>query len=211
MAEPHLLPRDGSSLNSILSSIFTAMTNADAQLEAYNGGPPIALRGAAKDLVDTIAQNIPVAQGLAPLTQEDALSIAGISQQVTAAGDKFLQDLVAAVPRFEANGLCQYLYEYTGNLTQVAGQFSEAAGSKFPDEYQGKAAEESARTQQQFVEVQQAFTPGVCVDHDVGYDAGDHMRSGNGTSPIIPIENAAPLASVSGGALMLVMATVLLL
>jgi N-methylhydantoinase B/oxoprolinase/acetone carboxylase alpha subunit len=115
-AQPKTMARDASTITNVLSSVATAMTNADSQLAAYHGGSPIALREASHNLYTVIHDNVETLKNMEPLTHDDVIAITDISIQVTTIGGKYLEDLGAAAPVFAANGLCEYLYNYSVEL-----------------------------------------------------------------------------------------------
>ncbi|KAI3318342.1 hypothetical protein HD806DRAFT_318989 [Xylariaceae sp. AK1471] len=163
-AQPNIMARNASTITSVLSSVFTAMTNADNQLLAYHGGLPTSLRDASTSLYNTLQGNIETLQNMDPLTHDDVIAITNISTQVTTIGGKYLEDLGAAAPIFEANGICDYLYNYSISLGTVVNDFFTAAKTKFPAEDQEYAAQEIEHTNAIFAKAQAALAPGACVN-----------------------------------------------
>ncbi|KAI2625146.1 hypothetical protein GGS21DRAFT_531515 [Xylaria nigripes] len=159
-----LVSRDTSVIVGLLTSIFDAMSDADNHVLEYQGGDPTALRESAVNLYSVINGSIAPAEVMAPLTLEDVIEIADISQQVTAIGSQFLDHLAAAAPVVAANGLCERAYEYSINLGQVSNDFFTTTKSKFPPESQEHATEEIDDTNERFVKAQSALAPDACVN-----------------------------------------------
>lgn len=112
-AHPNIAPRDPTTITSLLSSVFDAMTNADNLILEYHGGPPIALHQAGEAVLQVLEGGIGVAESLEPLSPGDVAAISCLSDKVTAAGTKYLNDISAAVPIWAANGLCELAHKFT--------------------------------------------------------------------------------------------------
>ncbi|KAI1327504.1 hypothetical protein F5Y16DRAFT_191997 [Xylariaceae sp. FL0255] len=196
VAESNHVTRDATTITKLLSDIFYSMTNADTQLLAYHGGPPFALREACEALYYTIASGTPVSAKMDPLTGGDAKAITEISQKVTFAGTKLLEDIIQAVPVFEKTGLCEHLYQYSVWLGKVSDEFFTTTKGKFPEEHQATAQQEITGTETLFAKVQAALAPGACVNEAEppkfcdkepwkGQD-GDHKGEGDEPKPSAP-------------------------
>ncbi|KAI1265604.1 hypothetical protein F5Y18DRAFT_426696 [Xylariaceae sp. FL1019] len=162
VAEAGILARDTTTITKLLNDVFGAMANADNQLLAFHGGSPAAFHDAAKELFKTIVESTPISREMEPLNDQDVQAIGPISQKLTEAGTKFLNDLIAAAPVFEKAGLCEYVFEYSIYLGQVSDDFFITTKNKFPADHQAAAQQEITGTEQLFIKVQQALAPGVC-------------------------------------------------
>lgn len=112
-AHPNVAPRDPTTITSLLSSVFDAMTNADNLILAYQGGPPIALHQAGEAVLEVLQGGIGTAQNIEALTPGDVAAISCLSDKVTEVGTKYLKDISAAVPLWAANGLCDLAHTFT--------------------------------------------------------------------------------------------------
>ncbi|KAI1148720.1 hypothetical protein F4825DRAFT_432992 [Nemania diffusa] len=110
--------RDATTITGLLTTIHDSMANVDEHLEQYHGGPPIALHQAGSALIQVLKESTETANCIAPLTIEDVISIAGVSQQVTDIGSKFLNELAEAAPLFAENGLCELTLKFTDGLSK---------------------------------------------------------------------------------------------
>jgi hypothetical protein len=111
--------RDATTITNLLSSISASMTKADNEVLAYHGGPPKGLVEAARELYDVIENGIETSRASCNLTHDDVVALTGISQEVSTAGAKLLNDLAAAAPVWSENGLCGHAYNYTVHLGKL--------------------------------------------------------------------------------------------
>ncbi|KAI0165494.1 hypothetical protein GGR57DRAFT_496972 [Xylariaceae sp. FL1272] len=162
LAETRISARDSTIITGLLNKIFNSMANADNHLLAFRGGPPTALHEAAKELYKTIVESTPISREMDPLNDQDVQAIGPASHQLTEAGTKFLNDLIAAVPVFEQAGLCEHMFEYSIYLGQVSDDFFITTKGKFPADHQAEAQKEITGTEQLFSKVQSALAPGSC-------------------------------------------------
>ncbi|KAI1334873.1 hypothetical protein F5Y15DRAFT_428675 [Xylariaceae sp. FL0016] len=156
--------RDPGELTGMMTSVLTALQSADAQVLAYGGGPPQALRKAAHNLYQTIKDQTVKAHELGNISVVDTMAIAGVSQQVTQVGTQFVKDLGDTKWAFEVAGLCTFLFQYTSHLADAVNEFFSTVGGKFPVNVQAEAAKHIAETQALFVGAENDLAPGVCVN-----------------------------------------------
>lgn len=116
LAQPSLGRRDATVIKGLLASVYDAMNNVDNKLQEYKGGPPLELHQAGLGLYSVISDGIDTLKNIDPLTPEDVVAISDVSQQVSSAGSKFLNDLAGAAPIFAENWICCQAHEYSVNL-----------------------------------------------------------------------------------------------
>ncbi|KAI1435009.1 hypothetical protein GGR50DRAFT_703465 [Xylaria sp. CBS 124048] len=151
---------------SVLRNIADAMTNADNHVLEYQGGDPTALRQAAMNLYHVINESIPISVEMAPLTESEIEGFQDLSDEVYNLGDKYLTDLVTAIPLIAANGLCGRVYEYVVSLGSKSNEFFTTAISKFPADLQDEAAMQVDAVNDSFTDAQEALAPGVCTNEN---------------------------------------------
>ncbi|TGJ80147.1 hypothetical protein E0Z10_g8612 [Xylaria hypoxylon] len=170
VAQSNIVPGDSMTITTILpitdilSSVYDAMSNANNQALRYMGGDPTTLREAAQDLVEVIGHGIETAEKIEPLTVEDAVVIAPLSQQLSHLGAEFLGNLADDAGVFGAGGYCEHVHHFTALLSEVSNKFFTTTKSKFPAESQEYAQKEINETDAHFAKALAALSPPGCVD-----------------------------------------------
>ncbi|KAJ2996758.1 hypothetical protein NUW58_g866 [Xylaria curta] len=219
VAQANLERRDVTTLKGLLSSIFDSMTNADNHVLEFKKDPA-GLHQAGFALLSSIQNSIDVAKTIEPLTQQDVIDIASVSQEVTTIGAKLLTDLTVAAPLFEDNGVCGYAYSFVLKLSDVSNEFFAITKSKFPAESQDMATQEIATTNAELTQAENALKPGVATTSAAWHtstsepDKFQHGGHGNGThdsQPVKPVTGSANSLITSGTLLGLAVAVAYIL
>ncbi|KAI1274180.1 hypothetical protein F5Y07DRAFT_401668 [Xylaria sp. FL0933] len=171
-ANSHLGRRNATTITGLLESVFGAMTNADNHVLQFDGQDVSALRQASENLISVIGQGIETAENMEPLTPEDVVAIAPLSQELSGVGAKFLQDLADAAPKFQAGGHCGHVRNFAAHLGAVSNKFFSATKEKFPADSQEHANKEIEDTDARFVAAGVALSPPCCNDTAPGQGEG---------------------------------------
>ncbi|KAI0435333.1 hypothetical protein F5Y09DRAFT_336739 [Xylaria sp. FL1042] len=171
-ASHHNSGRAVTTITGLLEAVFGAMSNADNHVLQFEGGDVSALVQASANLMSVIGQNIEAAKNMEPLTPEDIIAIAPLSQEVSEVGAKFLQDLGDAAPKFQASGHCSHVRNFAAHLGAVSNELFSAAKEKFPAGSQDYANKEIEETNARFVAAEAALSPPCCNDGPPGEGEG---------------------------------------
>ncbi|KAI0594030.1 hypothetical protein F4775DRAFT_462083 [Biscogniauxia sp. FL1348] len=109
-----------SSVEEIIQSLLDGFQKLDKEVLAYSGGKPEAVCEAAKDLLKKTQTGLNDIQEIPDLSIREAIGLKPLAADVNQAGETFLRDLVSTKWEFKEEKLCNYLHQYSNDLSKFS-------------------------------------------------------------------------------------------
>lgn len=164
--------RDVATIQSVISSVSTALTQLDTSVKAFNGQDFTALATDAanvKTALDTGTQQI---TATTPISAQDAITLQSSLAPVQSTAASLVSDLQAKKPQIEQAGLCQIVQQQTAGISTSASNLINATVTKVPANLQAVAGQLTGQFTSQLSDTSLAFAPGNCTNSAGGAGAG---------------------------------------
>ncbi|KAI1848171.1 hypothetical protein JX265_011783 [Neoarthrinium moseri] len=178
-------PRDLAQLEAIMNKVLQGLTEVDGATTAYTGGEAYELDCALEKMTDKATEATDAASKLDKLALEEAIGFQPLSNQLNAAGDKFVADLKNKIPLLSEACACEIIAESFGVLTNTASGLMNTVASKFPT--QGGNGD-IAKFTASFADTNQALKDCAAKEAEEGGHEGGHggYEGGHGSPSGVP-------------------------
>ncbi|ORY72109.1 hydrophobic surface binding protein A-domain-containing protein [Pseudomassariella vexata] len=182
--EVHLLhPRDLATVQQVIQSVSTSLTQLDTTVKAFDGSNLNQLTTDASALVDTLKQGITKVQGTTPLTLQDALSLQSTVTDLQTKGQTLLDSLTAKKSQIEKAGLCTVVQTNLKDVSDQSKALIDAVVQKVPQEAQTIAGNLASGVTSTLQGGQASFGQGNCTNAAGAAGAGGGGGGGGGGMP----------------------------
>lgn len=164
--------RDVATIQSVITSVSSALTQLDNTVKAFNGQDFAQLATDAanvKTALDTGTQQI---TATTPITAQDAITLQSSLAPVQSTAASLVSDLQAKKPQIQQAGLCQIVQQQTQGISTSASNLISATVTKVPENLQAVAGQLTGQFTAQLSDTSLAFAPGNCTNAAGGTGAG---------------------------------------
>ncbi|TQV92984.1 cell wall protein [Cordyceps javanica] len=188
-----VVPRDASTITSILSDVKKNLESLDSAVKSYSGDKSTLLK-ASNDLVSVLKDGKTKVDGSAELELNDAVTLTGPVQDLSKSADALVADLKNFRATVEKEGECVLVRTQVGNVNDASQALLKAVVAKVPQEAQQIASQLSAPLTKDLQDSVDAFSEENCKDSGNG---GGSPTGSTPSSSAAGSSSAAPTGSAS--------------